>query len=428
MRVAHIKINNILGIEELEFAPGGFTEISGGNGAGKTSVIEALRAALRGGHDASLLRQGAERGEIVLVLDDGTQLRKAITADKTDVRVLRDEKVVPRPAEAIKALHDVLSVNPVEFLRAPEKARVDALLQVMPIKVSADRLQEITGNLVRPDGGAMAKLSGIDLVEACKKAVFDERTGVNRAARDKEGAVNQLRATLPDVVPEVPETDASLLVMVDEIDQLRDAELRRIDEKLAGLNAKCQDQIDELRGLIAQLEEKIAEHNGRAEAARQAARADHQIARAGVQAQLDNITAAQEQHARYKVTVENVTRMVDELQALKDEAAGYTAALEALDAYKADLLASLPIHGLEVIDGKLYRHGVPFDRLNTAQQVDIAVEIAKLRAGELGLICVDGLELLDAAAYEAFRERAEASGLQMIVSRVSDGGLQVQAA
>ena len=65
MRVAHVRISNILGIEEIEFAPGGFTEVSGGNGAGKTSVLEAIRAALRGGNDATLLRNGADRGEIV---------------------------------------------------------------------------------------------------------------------------------------------------------------------------------------------------------------------------------------------------------------------------------------------------------------------------------------------------------------------------
>lgn len=37
-------------------------------------------------------------------------------------------------------------------------------------------------------------------------------------------------------------------------------------------------------------------------------------------------------------------------------------------------------------------------------------------------------KLLDTAAYEAFRAHAEASDLQLIVSRVSDGALAVQAA
>lgn len=429
LKVSHVRIQNVLGIAELEFAPGGFTEISGANGSGKTSTIEALRAALRGGHDGTLLRKGEDKGEIVLVLDDGTTIKKSITAEATNVTILRNEKKLSRPAEAIKALHDVLSVNPVEFLRAPEKARVDALLQVMPIEVDRARLVQIAGaDICQP-----VAATGIDLIETIKKAVFDQRTGVNRAARDKEGAINQLRATLPDEVPDAPATDASLLAKLDQIDQARDAELARIDIKMAGIQADYDARAQVYRDRIAAIQREFDEDTiqlagvkAKADSSRADARSEHAQARAGVQAQLTNIEEAQKQHARFSQTKENVARMAGELDGLKEEAGRYTEALEALDAYKAELLASLPIPGMEITEGSLYRYGIPFDRLNTAQQVEIAIEIAKLRAGELGLICVDGLELLDEKHYEAFRELAAASGLQLIVSRVGTGALTVE--
>ena len=78
-KIAKIRINNILGIDELEFDAGQFNQISGPNGTGKTSVLEAIKATLRGGHDATLLRTGAEKGETVLVLDDGTEIAKRVT-------------------------------------------------------------------------------------------------------------------------------------------------------------------------------------------------------------------------------------------------------------------------------------------------------------------------------------------------------------
>ena len=65
MRISHLKISNILGIDELEFDAGKFNEVSGPNGAGKTSVLEAVKAALGQGHDATLLRKLA-------ALDAGT--------------------------------------------------------------------------------------------------------------------------------------------------------------------------------------------------------------------------------------------------------------------------------------------------------------------------------------------------------------------
>mgnify|MGYP001493802624 CR=1 FL=1 len=75
---------------------------------------------------------------------------------------------------------------------------------------------------------------------------------------------------------------------------------------------------------------------------------------------------------------------------------------------------------LEVRDGEIFRNDVPFDRLNTAQQVEVAVEVAKLRAADLGVICVDRIECLDSASLEAFRKSALESGLQLFVTRVAD--------
>lgn len=430
MRVAHVRIQNILGLSEIEFSPTGWTEVSGANGAGKTSVLSAIRAALVGGHDATLLRQGTDRGEIVLVLDDGTEIKKRVTAAGSKTTVERAGAVLKSPATVIQQLADVLSVNPVEFLRAPDKQRVEVLLQTMPIEVSIDRLAEITG-FVKFDGA----LSGLEQLESVRRAVFDNRTGVNRSLKDKTATVEQLRATLPTELPPEPPSDAELVGRLHQIDAARDAELQRIDGKLAELRAKkdeavsvLEERIAEIRAQVMDLNETFAAMQVRADASKQAARADHQIARAEVEREVQTITLARSQRDRYAQTTETVAKLAGEVDGLRTEAEACSDALLNLDAYKVELLASLPIPGLEVRDGAIYRNGVAFDRLNTAQQVEVAVEIAKLRAGPLGLICVDGLELLDHGAYEAFRERAESSGLQMVVSRVSDGALAVQAA
>ena len=54
-------------------------------------------------------------------------------------------------------------------------------------------------------------------------------------------------------------------------------------------------------------------------------------------------------------------------------------------------------------------------------------ETAKLllRAGKLGVICCDGLELLDSAAFAEFQKQALDSGLQLFVSRVSDDAFTI---
>jgi len=56
------------------------------------------------------------------------------------------------------------------------------------------------------------------------------------------------------------------------------------------------------------------------------------------------------------------------------------------------------------------------------------LNVARLRAGELPLCLVDGLECLDAETFRAFEEMAPSSGLQLILNRVTTGPLSVKTA
>lgn len=120
MKISHVRISNILGIASLEFTAGKFNLITGPNGQGKTSVLEAIKSVVVGGHDATLLRKGEDKGEVVLLLDDNTEIRKRVTSKSSPLDVIQDGGKVQRPTEIIRALTDMLSVNPVDFL-APRK-------------------------------------------------------------------------------------------------------------------------------------------------------------------------------------------------------------------------------------------------------------------------------------------------------------------
>lgn len=437
MRIAQVKINSILGINELEFTPEGFNEISGPNGAGKTSVLEAIKAVVTGGHDATLLRKGAEKGEVVLVLDDGTQISKRVTPKSSPVEVLQEGKKVQRPTDVIKSLTDLLSVNPVDFLRARKADRVKVLLETMPLEVDAEKLSKLSGIPVHVDPGTHA----LGVIDSVRKQVFDDRTGTNRAVKEKDATINQLRLAMPDAPGGVDGSEDELREQVTVATENRDAELERIRTKLdgikaenlgkiEGIRAECQRQIDEIKAkALAEVEAIQAaerEIEGKAALQREKTIQKHTETVAPLNQAIEAIKTNRSAHAKREQAMETIEQMEKELEGLQDDASKQTKALAAIDDYKAELLAALPIPGVEVIDGEIYRDGIQFDRLNTAQQVWIAVEIAKLRAGELGVVCVDGLELLDKGAFEEFRDRCLESGLQLFVTRVSDEQFQVK--
>lgn len=436
MKIAKLKINNILGVTELELTPGQFTEISGPNGTGKTSILEAIKSVLEVGHDATLLRKGADKGEAVLVLDDGTELSKTVTPSGSTSTVRRDGKKVPRPGDVIKHLADMISVNPIDFLRAPKKDRVRVLLEAMPLEADTAKLAEIAGIKVTAAPGTHA----LQVIQQVHTEVYDARTGTNRAVKEKKATIVQLEQAVPPVPDGAAGDEEELEAALQEIDDTRDAELKRIATKLDSIRAGTRGQVDAIRtelqaamdklkaeaqAKVDALNEELAKREKQAAAARERNVQSFAAQREPIAAQLGTLRQNRDLHARRAQTLETIGVMETELEGLEDEAQRQTAALAAIEQYKSDLLNSLPIPGLEVRDGEIYRDGVQFDRLNTAQQVDIAVEIAKLRTGDLGIICVDRIECLDAESMEAFRERALDSGLQMFVTRVSDDDFSI---
>lgn len=437
MKISHIKINQILGIADLEFEAGNFNTIEGQNGVGKTSVLEAIKSAFTTGHDATLLRTGEEKGEIVFVLDDGVSITKKVglNSSTTEVRD-KDGKKVGRPAEAISKLIDLISINPVAFLMAQKKDRVKVLLETMPITVDMDELTKISGITATHQEG----IHGLAVIEALKKQVYDDRTGTNRAVTEKDATINQLRIAMPPEVEGVTMNEEELLKSIEDARTKKDEELARINKKLEFLKdeaaektntirVELQKKIDELKDEAVKkvdvINEELASNRAKADIVSTKANDKFIAIATPANEQIAIIRNDREAAIRRKQTLETIEKLATELEELKVDSAKQTKAINDLDAYKIGLLAKLPVKGLEVVDGDIYREGVQFDRLNTAQQVQIAVDIAKLRAGDLGVVCVDGLEFLDSATFDQFKIGAMESKLQLFVTRVGDGEFSI---
>ena len=99
MRTTKIIIKNLFGIKEAAL-DGRSVELSGPKGAGKTSVLDAIRFALTNKSDRDyIIHQGAEEGEILIETDTGLQIDRRARAEKGSVVKVRDGSMVQtRPA------------------------------------------------------------------------------------------------------------------------------------------------------------------------------------------------------------------------------------------------------------------------------------------------------------------------------------------
>jgi energy-coupling factor transporter ATP-binding protein EcfA2 len=475
LRVKRIHIHNVLGIEDIEIRPGKLVLVQGRNGAGKTSVLEAIRHALRGGKDATLIRRGETFGSTVIEFDDETELQRRYYADGSDSLDVTHPflDITGAKTWAKKLLHP-LSVNPVDFITQPTK-RAAWMLEANPVPV--DEIGEALALLEEDDGRPTlgpgeAESHALPVLNRLEKKLFDDRAEVNRTLRDKEGTAKQFEETLPPAPPEgdwQSRADAieaeQKAVAATKLERLRavDAEHAEAERREGARHAAVELEAEKVRAAaVAQLEAdaraKVEEIKRQLTADKDGVTSDHKAAVDASKTERDNaVTAAaterdirrdeiaqeyrrqEENHIadlavarerakagdRLAQAKANLEFMLDSVGEMKDRAGRFTKALEAIRELKRRACENLPIPDAEVVEGEIVVGGVPYDRLPQSRQIRIAVDIAALSAGELGLICVDGLEHLDSTSWPEFTKAAEEKGLQMIVARVADSDLTV---
>lgn len=398
MKIKKITIKNILGIEDWELNPDAkFTVVAGQNGAGKTSLIQAINAALGGGHDATLLRNGTEKGEVVIVFDDNSSINKTITESGSTVKV-KDKAgklIAGKPQTMIDALTNkskiINPINPIEFLTLKPEARTKLLLESLPLEISPEKLTAaINGYKARIDTDKHA----LDMIADIRKQIFEERTDVNRSAKEKQATVKQLDETITNIESDVDQLKTEISVLEGRKEQMQ----KQKNEFAEKLREEYQQQLTELdAAFISQYEpvnDLLITKRAKVEGAISATKTKQIIAQ----------------------TAEAARQQVEYLEQL-------TQCITNLDALVKDLQAELPIAGLEIKEGEIYKDGVVFDRLNAQKQIELAVEIACRKIGELEFMIVDGIERLDTEHFEAFKDVVAKGNIQMIMTKVADNAV-----
>ena len=493
LRVTAVTIRDVLGARELALEPGRITRLEGRNASGKTTILQAVQAALGRGSLAKLARidsTGVEtEPEVVLALEgDGEVYRVERTGEKVRVRRRVGETAgledVPRPQEFLAGLFDAAAASPVRFLTAPDKDRVTLLLEALPLKLDRAALlmeMAVAAAELPPLPAGLHPLEELTLI---RDAVFRARTGVNRDAKGKAAAAEQTRRNAPATVPEDLSAEVGTL---DSATSLQAVALARDEaqadatecQAIADAEAAAQLEAERVSGsfkawaartrkehearaaeIRAEAERRVAEDLGQVEAsietrrvadeaaldevsrasadvaakardARAAARQATESRKVDLQASRERLAALRAQveaSAKARALHEQAAQFDREAEQLETEGIRLTAALDALDTHRRRLAEDLPIAGLTIDDGVIRVNGVPFEQLNTAERVKIAVQVATLRARaqRLPLVFVDGAEALDAEHFERLVAELQAHGIQAFVAAVRDHDLEVR--
>lgn len=436
MRAVELRLRNVFSFAEWTLHFGDkITWVRASNGAGKTNLTSALLSFINGGHDATLLRTGATEGEAVWVLsDDGMPwtLRERITATQTTREVSRPDNSKEEPTQTfIKSILDGMAANPVKFIQATPQERAKVFLQQMHVQLTPERLAQAGITDYPP---AILQAHGLEALKQLSKLLTSKREGIGGAKRKAAETAETLARQMPPPQPNIDEELATarqqlagkqgeLAARKTDIGTMVENQKREITAKYHTQLADIDRQVFELqqRRRVVEAEEKqeLAEISDAAN--QQYARYRQQLA--GDIERLTGEVATLDQQRDEHVRAAGTRALIDRNRIDADELQNQWNALQEqirqLEVIQGELLQALPIKNVEVVDGEIFREGVPFHRWNEQKQWALAFQMAKLRAGKLPFVIVDGIQFLDPAHRDAFQQAAEASGLQFLVTEVN---------
>lgn len=420
MKIVYVGLRNIMGIKELEFAPGDITVIDGKNAKGKTSVLKGIQAGIGGGHDATLLTEGEKQGEVVLVFDDGMRLEKEIKRGKSRVTLKdSDGKAIPRAASFLKEIVDELGANPIKILTASSKERVKLLLDSIDMKTPFKEIEKATGVKIDKQDARHP----MEIIDEYRASFYGDRTDSNRYIKEKETLVTQMREGLPFKAADT-DYDTEIKAMAEEGETL-EGEILEVERVSREFIENIKEELAQKKQAAVIKAEK--DYSRGLEEARESAQKDitvvqnkHNPRLKELHTEITRMKTNQEETVRVAGSIKYVKDGEKEIRKIQGEIEGFTNVIENLDAIKAKLLENIPINGMSIREGEIYLDGVPFDNVNKAARIRFALTIAGMRQAELPVVCVDNLEALDKESFEIFQDQASKTNMQFFVTRVSN--------
>jgi hypothetical protein len=412
LRIRSVRIKDFKRIEmlELQLDPDGkLVIVTGENGAGKSSAMDAIIAAIVGprGYPAMPIREGQKESEIVLDLGEMI-LERRITRNKEQPELKLKSRaglIYPGGQKLVDDWRSAISFDPMRFMDLKPEKQVAMLLSIVelgfdPAELDAEKARldlafTDAGRDVTRLQGALKSVNtdGMLPADAVETSVAALTTEYNQRA-----AENQQR--------DVARSDASRQLSVLE-DELETRE-QRLRELKAAIEAETSS--------IAGCRERFADYQQTAQAAQ--AMPAHDLSEITAQ-----ISGAEQHNAMVRRAREYYAK-IDELNTAEAERQKLKDAREAWEARRADLLAAaqMPVPGLsfstESGKERLFLNSIPLEQCCSSEQTTLSVALAMRLNPTLRVIFIRDGDKLGAAAIQAIKQQAGDQGYELWLEQV----------
>ena len=419
MRIIGLKILDFKRIRVIDITPNEFVNrISGANGSGKTSVLDAIEMCLRGTRNvpSKPVRKGADKSVIEVGIGNNGKaewiVRRSFTEGGSKNGFLTVEPTdgksrLQGPQEFLNKLVGPNSFDPLAFIRMEPPQQYRTLYRIVLPDVDPESLN-IEKN---PDYLKRREL---------KKEI--------KALETRRDAIQ-----IPDNLPMEKRDETKLLKELGEVgeynarierEKSQREEIRRKTDEANDAIAVKTERIEALRNQIKQMEADVKEDMAIVAGIRKTIAKWEPLAQpkdaahyteAITQARILNAAIDKRgQRDELQKEIDGITKRVDTISAELDE-------LEAKQT-KAIEEAKFPIPGLAFGNEEVIFEGIPFSQVSNADQIRASVAIGMADNPELRVMRIKDGSLLDDASMSIISKMCMDQDFQLYVEIVDTSG------
>ena len=195
-KISFLKVNNFLGVDELELEPGKVNIFKGPKGAGKTSVIEAIEKTFTNkSRRTEIIKHGEEEATLFVELDDGMEVDRRLRTEKGDyLKVRKADEGVPSTEKFLRTLVNGHIFRPLDWVNLSVKEQTKSLLSMLEIDWSVQDIINWFGDMVDDIDYSQHILLILKNIE---QKYYKTREEVNREVKELKGRIDALYEELP---------------------------------------------------------------------------------------------------------------------------------------------------------------------------------------------------------------------------------------
>lgn len=468
MKISKIIIKNTYGISHLEL-DGKSVELTGTNGAGKSSVIDAIRLALTNNSKRKyIVKNGEKEGTIYIETDTGLKIDRKKRIDKSDYKSVKDENgnEINSPESFLKDIFTPLQLEPVEFLFMSDKEQNKLLLNL--IQFDKDKKEYITEkfgpiNWVDYNNSILEILNEIQSKDG---KFYLDREEINRNIRNGNAVINDIVKDIPEGYNVEKWKNYTLSDKYEELNKIKaynekidrsiaykqnydntvngykgeyDSTIADINTRKNNEKSTIEDKIKEYETKIIELKKdlenldnkySIEELEAKGKFNSNVAKLEENIKVANEWAskekkpveELENELKIAEQMKSHINEYDRVVEMRSKVKSLEEESQALTDKIELARKLPGEILATakIPIKNLTVEDGIPLVNGLPIQNLSEGEKLQLCVDVSLSDINNLKLILIDGTEKLSDENRKKLYDICREKGLQVIATRTDN--------